>query len=121
MAAFALQIVITQLNCTILTQDHTEVQDIKELYFTVYVKSRHISYYFNRSADLQVCCIAVAFPIFFGDKYPDKSAKMSVFRIFQHAIMGNAIPQDFFLCGREWNCHELFPTAVIMGTFAPVQ
>ena len=55
---------------------------------------------------------AAAFPIFFGDKYLDKSAKMCAFRIFQHAIMGNVIPQDFFPCGREWNRRELFPAEI---------
>ena len=55
---------------------------------------------------------AAAFPIFFGDKYLDKSAKMSAFCILQHAIMGYVIPQDFFPCGREWNCRELFAAAV---------
>jgi hypothetical protein len=37
---------------------------------------------------------------------------MSAFRIFQHAIMGNVFLQDFFPCGREGNCRELFPAAV---------
>jgi hypothetical protein len=55
---------------------------------------------------------AAAFPIFFGDKYLDKSAEMSAFGIFQHAIMGNVTADYVLPGGRERGLGELLSTMI---------